>query len=182
MRKSLKKYRKPIGTIFRHTVNKISPKSEQLILEAITNIKKNVPESLKKTVKEVSQEASNVQQRNPLDKYDTSDTKTPLDTFDRKTPLSPFFSLDTKILPVFQINNQMVYPHQLDKQALSKVLPMFKFDQAALSKVSSILPQPIRQVQQTNSDGGSILRNKKNGHLKSKSRFTNFNKSRRPYF
>jgi hypothetical protein len=176
MKKSLKKSRKPLGSIFRHTLNKVSPNAEKLILEALTNIKKTVPEPLKKTAKEVSQEASNAQQRNPLDKYDTFDRKTPL------SPLSPFFSLDTKMRPVFQINNQMVYPHQLDKQALSKVLPMFKFDQAALPKVSPIFKEPIRQAQQTHSNGGSI------GYLKSKTNlakykgFTIFNKSRRSYF
>ena len=176
MRKSLKKSRKPIGAIFRHAVNKISPNSEKLILEALTNIKKTVPDPLKKAAKEVSQEASNVQQRNPLDKYDT---------FDKKTQVSPLFSVDPRMRPIFQINNQILYPHQLDQQALSKVLPMFKLDQQALSKVLPIFQQTIQQAQQKHSDGGSTVRNNKIGYFKSKSkpkqRFTIFNKSRRHF-
>jgi len=169
MKKSLKKSRKPLGSIFRHTLNKVSPNAEKLILEALTNIKKTVPEPLKKTAREISQEAFNAQQFNPLDKYDI---------FDKKIQLPLLFSVDQKIRPIFQTNNQMLYPHQLDKQTLSKVLPIIKVNQAALSKVSPIFQEPIKQVQQTHLNGGSI------GYLKSKSRsrFTIFKKSRRSYF
>jgi hypothetical protein len=174
MRKSLKKSRKPIGAIFRHAVNKISPNSEKLILEALTNIKKTVPEPLKKTLKEVSQEVSNVQQRSPMDKYDTFHSETP--------KVSPIFQVDpetvNKMRPMVQYNKQLISP-------ISKVPPMFKFDQskvpvtfhfeeAALSNVSQ-----YNRQSQTHPDGGSIHNTlNKIGYLKSKSK-SNLKKNKR---
>ena len=193
MRKSLKKSRKPIGAIFRQTINRISPKTEKRVLDTFDKIKKTVPEPLKKAAKEVSQEASNVQQRNPLDKYDT---------YDRKTQVSPFFSVDPRMRPFFQINNQMIYPYQNDQAALSKVLPtfrvdqskapsMFSFDPSTMSNVSSSFKKIMTQPQ-PHPDGGSGVHKKKNlnkiAYFKSKTnlakykRFTIFNKSRRSYF
>lgn len=193
MKKSLKKSRKPIGAIFRHTLNKLSPTGEKLILDTVDKIKKTVPEPLKQTAKEVSKEASHVQQRNPLDQYDA---------FKKKTPVSPLFSLDPKMRPFFQINNQMRYPYQIDQAASSKVLPtfrvdqskapsMFSFDQSTMSNISPSLKKIMTQPQ-PHPDGGSVVHKKKNlnkiGYFKSKTnlakykRFTIFNKSRRPYF
>ena len=189
MRKSLKKSKNPLGAIFRNTVNKISPTGEKLILETLDRIKKTAPEPLKKTLKEVSQEASNIQQRNPLDKYDTFHSETP--------KVSPKFQLDpetvNKMRHMVQYNKQLISPiskvppmFQFDQ---SKVPDMFHFEQAALSNVSPIVAQYIRQSQ-THSDGGSFMHKKKKlnkiGYLKSKSNLKKYkgllSHSRRPLF
>jgi hypothetical protein len=196
MKNSLKKSRKPIGTIFRHAVNKISPNTEKLAIAVVDKIKKNVPDALKETAKEVSKKASEVQQRKPLDEYnDRFKKETSVSTV---SPVSTFISPDLKMRPIFQINHQTLYPHQLDQQALSKVLPTFRFDQSKASSMFSFDQSTISNVSPsfkkivTQSEGGSVVHKKKNlnkiSFFKSKTNLakkkgsTIFNKSRRPFF